>query len=83
MNVRKVREVRIDSMEDLEALPEDEWVVARGGINVPFDYTEYNRSRRSLRIRLPPAVLRELRPRRGRQLKARISKGELVVEQAD
>jgi hypothetical protein len=33
-----VRIVRIDSVADLEALPEGEWVLAPGGINVPFEY---------------------------------------------
>lgn len=78
-----VRKVRINSVEDLEAIPEDEWVIAEGGINVPFDFSEYEKGGRALRIRLPPAVLRKLRPRRGRRLSARISRGELVVEEAD
>ncbi len=75
-----VRKVRIDSLADLKALPEDEWVVAPGGINVKFDYEPIRVEGRSLRIRLPPSVIKQLRPRRGGRLKARISKGDLVVE---
>ena len=77
-----VRKVRIDSVADLEALPEDEWVVAPGGINVKFNYDAFQSDGESLRIRLPPSVLKRLRPKRGRRLTARISKGELVVEEA-
>jgi len=77
-----VRKVRVDSVADLEALPEGEWVVAPAGINVPFEYEPIRMSGRSLRIRLSPSMLRRLRPKRGRRLTARISGGELVVEEA-
>ncbi len=78
MNVRKVK---IDSIADLDAIPEDEWVVAPDGINVPFDYEHFHVEGRAVLIRLPSSVLKELRPRRGRRLRALISKREFVVEE--
>lgn len=77
-----VRKVRIDSVADLEALPDDVWFEAPQGINIPFDYSSYRSEPMALRIKLPAAVLKRLRPRRGRRLTARISKGELVIEEA-
>jgi hypothetical protein len=77
-----VRRAKIESVADLEALPEDEWVFVPGGIQVDFEYEGFRVEGQSLRIRLPQSVARRFRPRRGARLTARISRGELIVEEA-
>ena len=76
-----MKKVRIDSADDLESLPEGEWLAAPDGINVPFRYDHVRLEGRELRIRLPPQVIEELRPKRGRRLRARIAGEELVVDE--
>ncbi len=77
-----VRKAKIDSVADLQALPEDEWMFVPGGVHVEFEYEGFRVEGRSLRIRLPQSVIRRFRPRRGARLSARISDGELIIEEA-
>lgn len=79
MNVKKAR---VDSIEDLEALPEGQWVEVPGGINVEFDYGRFEPEGKALRIRLPRGVARRLKAKPGARWRARISGDDLILEEA-
>lgn len=65
-----MRRVKAKTWEDLDALPEAEWVEVVGGLDIEvFDRTTGGLSARVV-IPLKPADARRLKPRRGEVLEA-------------
>ena len=76
-----MKRVRIRSVEDLEALPEDEWVKVIGGINAKWvEEPEIEVDGETLIVPLPPRIRRQFKLGKGEVLQARISRGNLIVE---
>jgi hypothetical protein len=78
--VRKpAREVKIESVEDFEALPEGEWVCVPGGFRIPIvfdnlitiDGVEYVPLPPTLLARVKAAMVERFRARRSRRLPKR------------
>jgi hypothetical protein len=75
-----MKRVRIQSVEDLEALPEDEWVEVVGGMKFRWAKEPMHVEGRKLVVPLPAGVRRQFRPKKGEVLRARLSNGDLIVE---
>lgn len=67
-----MRRVKVSSWEELDTLPEGEWVEVVGGLDIEVvDKTTRRRAKR-LVIPLKPEVARSLRPGHGEVLEARM-----------
>jgi hypothetical protein len=77
MNMRKVK---IESVADFDALPEDEWVEVPKGVKVDLVFDDMRVEDGKILIRLPPSIVKQFKASRGRRLKARITGRQLVVE---
>jgi hypothetical protein len=75
-----MKRVRIRSAEELDALPEGEWVEVVGGMNVRFIDETLRPQKDKLVVPLSKAAAAQFAPRRGERLTARVSKGKLIVE---
>jgi hypothetical protein len=75
-----MKRVRIHSWNDLEALPEGEWVEVEEGLK--FKFVRAPRARRGTRAVIPIGrrMARSLKPRAGEILKAEIKGDKLVLE---
>ena len=69
-----MRKVEIESVEDLEALPEDEWVEVPEGLHAKFVYS-IDRENNKLTIVLPE----EMAKRIGNRLFASFDEGKIVI----
>lgn len=77
-----MKRVHIQSVEDLEGLPEDEWVEVVGGMRFRWANAPIHMEGRKLIVPLPSKVRKQFRPRKGEVLHVRLTKGSLVVERA-
>ena len=74
-----MKKVRIQSVEDLEALPADEWVEVEGGMKFRWGKGPKRVQGRLLVVPLPPKVRKQLGAREGEVLNVRLSKHNLIV----
>jgi len=75
-----MKRVRIKSAEDLEALPEGEWVEVVGGMRHRFVDETIRVEKGSLIVPLSRELRREFKPSPGEPLEARVRNGKLVVK---
>jgi len=73
MNMRKVK---IESMEDFETLPEDEWVEAPEGLHAKFVY-RIERENNKLTIVLPEDIAKKM----GNRLSASFDDGKVIISE--
>ena len=71
-NATPVRTVKIDSLEDLMALPEDQWFYCPGGLNIPIDFSDYDPEAERPRM---PSLMAGAR-RRNARVRARMRAGD-------
>ena len=69
-----MRKVKIESMEDLESLPEEEWVEVPEGLHAKFVYS-VDRENNKLTITLPDEVAKRI----GNRLCATFDGGNIVI----
>ena len=72
-----MRKVKIDGMEDLESLPEEEWVEVPGGLHAKFVYS-VDRKNNKLTITLPEEVAKKI----GDRLCATFDEGKIVISES-
>ncbi|MGB2841179.1 MAG: hypothetical protein WBC40_01675 [Halobacteriota archaeon] len=73
-----MRKVKIESMEDLESLPEDEWVEAPEGLHAKFLYC-VDRENNKLTITLPEEIAKKI----GNRLFASFDDGKIVISETE
>ena len=73
----KLRQIR--SWEDLEALPEDQWVEVEEGMDVKFIDRTSRGAGAHVEIPLKPAVARSLAPSKGEVLEATVRGNRLIL----
>jgi len=71
-----MRKVKIKSVEDLEALPEDEWVEVPEGLHAKFVYS-IDRENNKLTIVLPEEIAKRI----GNRLFASFDEGKIVISE--
>ncbi|MBU3967984.1 MAG: hypothetical protein KKG76_11550 [Euryarchaeota archaeon] len=71
-----MQKVKIESIEDLESLPEDEWVEVPEGLHAKFVY-RIEREKNILTIVLPEDIAEKM----GNQLFASFDKGRIVISE--
>jgi len=71
-----MRKVEIESVGDLEALPEDEWVEVPEGLHAKFVYS-IDRENNKLTIVLPEEIAKRI----GNRLFASFDEGKMVVSE--
>ena len=71
-----MRKVKIESVEDLEALPEDEWVEVPEGLHAKFVYS-IDRENNKLTIVLPEEIAKRI----GNRLFAPSDEGKIVISE--
>lgn len=74
-----MKRVRIRSMEDLEALPEDEWVEVIGPMIAKPRRRGIRVEDGRLIVPLAKDLAAQIRPRKGERLRATMTKSELTV----
>ena len=72
-----MRKVKIESMEDMESLPEDEWVEVPEGLHAKFVYS-VDRVNNKLTITLPEEVAKKI----GNRLCATFDGGNIVISES-
>jgi hypothetical protein len=75
-----VKKVRIESVEDIEALPEGEWVRVPAGIKADWIDDDFTVSGNGLEIQLPPAIAKQLRAEHGTRFRATLRGKRLIVK---
>lgn len=73
-----MRRVKIETAEDLEALPEGEWVHVPGGIKADWYWPDGTPMDPASDINLPEAVARDLRRKHGRRFPATLRGKKLI-----
>ncbi len=68
--------MKIETMEDLESLPEDEWVEVPEGLHAKFVYS-VDRENNKLTITLPEEVAKRI----GHRLSASFKDGKIVISE--
>jgi hypothetical protein len=69
-----VQKVKIESIEDMESIPEDEWVEVPEGLHANFVYRiEWEKN--ILKITLPEDIAKKM----GNQLSASFNKGRIII----
>jgi hypothetical protein len=71
-----MRKVRIETMEDLESLPEDEWIEVPEGLHAKFVYS-IDRKDNKLTITLPEEVAKRI----GNRLSTSFKEGKIVISE--
>ncbi|MGB7000834.1 MAG: hypothetical protein WBE22_02285 [Halobacteriota archaeon] len=71
-----MRKVKIESMEDLGSLPEEEWVEVPEGLHAKFVYS-VDRENSKLTITLPEEVAKKI----GKRLCASFEEGKIVISE--
>ena len=71
-----MRKVKIESVGDLEALPEDEWVEVPEGLHAKFVYS-IDRENNKLTIVLPEEIAKRI----GNRLFASFDEGKIVISE--
>ncbi len=71
-----MRKVKIESMDDLEALLEDEWVEVPEGLHAKFVYS-VDRENNKLTIVLPEEIAKKI----GKRLFASFNEGKIVISE--
>jgi hypothetical protein len=74
-----MKRVRIQSVEDLEALPEQEWVEVVGGMKFRWANAPMRVEGPKLVVPLPANVRKQFKARKGESLRATVTKSELIV----
>lgn len=72
-----MRKVKIESMEDLESLPEDEWVEVPEGLHAKFVYS-VDSVNNKLTITLPEEGAKKI----GNRLCASFDEGRIVISES-
>ncbi len=73
-----MRKVKIESIEDFEALPEDEWVEAPEGLHAKFVY-RIERENNILTIVLPEDIAKKM----GNRLFASFDDGKVIISEIE
>jgi len=68
--------MRVETMEDLESLPEDEWIEVPEGLHAKFVYS-IDREDNKLTITLPEEVAKRI----GNMLSASFTEGVIVISE--
>ena len=71
-----MRKMKVETMEDLESLPEDEWIEVPEGLHAKFVYS-IDREDNKLTITLPEEVAKRI----GNRLSASFMEGEIVISE--
>jgi hypothetical protein len=74
-----MKRVRLRSVEDVEGLPEDEWVEVVGGMKFTSTDETIRVENEALIVPLPENVRKRFRKGANEDLRAKISKGILIV----
>jgi len=72
-----MRKVKIESMADMESLPEDEWVEVPEGLHAKFVYS-VDRVNNKLTVTLPEEVAKKI----GNRLCATFDGGNIVISES-
>jgi len=77
-----MKKVKIESADDLEALPEDEWVYCPEGLNAEFVHNDVDLEvkENKLSIRLPESVTKKLGLSKKDRFNAVYSGRKLIIE---
>ena len=75
-----MRKVKIETLADVRALPEDEWVFVPEGMKVEWGDEDFVVEEHRLEVTLPKEVSRKLRALKGKKLKASIRGRRLTVQ---
>ena len=73
-----MRKVKIESIDDFESLPEDEWVEAPEGLHAKFVY-RIEREKNILTIVLPEDIAKKM----GNRLFASFDDGKVIISEID
>jgi len=73
-----MRKVKIESIEDMESLPEDEWVEVPEGLHAKFVY-KIERENNKLTIVLPEDIAKKM----GNRLFASFDEGKIVISESE
>ncbi len=71
-----MRKMKIETMENLESLPEDEWVEVPEGLHAKFVYS-IDRENNKLTITLPEEVAKRI----GNMLSASFKNGKILISE--
>lgn len=74
-----MKKVKIETAEDIEALPEGEWVHVPGGIQAHWVTDEFKMNGDGLEIELPPAIAQQLKALHGTRFRATLRGKRLIV----
>ena len=75
-----MKRIRIQTVEDLESVPEGEWFFVPDGTPVTHSFEGFEVKGGKLRIKIPREVVRQFGAIKGRQLRAKLRGNDLVVE---
>jgi len=73
-----MRKVKVEHVEDLESLPEDEWVEVPDGLHAKFGY-KIERENNILTIVLPEDIAKKM----GNRLFASFDEGKVVISEIE
>jgi hypothetical protein len=73
-----MRKMKVETMEDLESLPEDEWIEVPEGLHAKFVHS-IDRENNKLTITLPEEVAKRM----GDRLSAYFKDGKIVISEID
>ncbi len=73
-----MRKVKIEGIEDLESLPEDEWVEVPEGLHAKFVY-KIERENNKLTIVLPEDIAKKI----GNRLFASFDEGKIIISESE
>jgi len=69
-------------VEELNAVPEDEWVEVVGGIQFRWADEKIHLKGSDLVVPLPASVRKKFRPKEGEVLRARVKAGAVVIQRS-
>jgi hypothetical protein len=78
--MKRIRSVRIETVEDIEAIPEGEWVHVPAGIKAEWLEPDEDEADGGFEIRLPASVARRLRLRQGTKFYATLRGNRLLLK---
>jgi hypothetical protein len=77
-----MKRMRVRSMDELQSLPDGEWVEVIGPMRWEIEASVLEVNGEGVVVKLPAGVPRKLKGKKGARLNAQYSKGNLVIERA-
>ena len=78
-----MKRMGVRTVEDFEAMPENEWVEAMGPLKFRWVNDKVRVKGDTLVVPLPESVRKKFRPKEGQVLRARVAKDTIVIEPAN